>query len=175
MWVHPDLVEGQQWIIVTNMKSRGKAKALPSNVVGASSREAKTDVASVIDSEEETIVLTAEPNAPLVAKTHSGQSYLKKYDEMVANSLKPTSEPTKQFMKQPVEKQKELWYAKALSKDKAEGSSRPYHFDVLAQLANIPARITLYELLRLPKSTREALRETLADAEVFMAQILAEL
>jgi len=43
----------------------------------------------------------------------------------------------------------------------------------LAQLANIPARITLYELLRLSKSTREAVREALADAEVFMTQILA--
>ena len=55
-----------------------------------------------------------------------------------------------------------------------EGSSAPYRFDVLAQLANIPARITLYELLRLSKSTREALREALADAEVFMVWILAE-
>ena len=71
-------------------------------------------------------------------------------------------------MKQSVEKQKELRYPKALPKDKAEGTSVPYRFDVLAQLANIPARITLYELLRLSKSTREALREALADAEVFM-------
>jgi len=53
----------------------------------------------------------------------------------------------------------ELRYSKALPKDKAEGSSTPYRFDVLAQLANIPARITFYELLRLSKSTREALRE----------------
>jgi len=55
-----------------------------------------------------------------------------------------------------------------------EGSSAPYRFHVLAQLANIPARITLYELLRLSKSTREALREALADVEAFMAQILAK-
>ena len=53
----------------------------------------------MIDSEEETIVLTVEPNAPLVAGTHSGQSSLKKYDEMVTNPLKPTPEPTKQSMK----------------------------------------------------------------------------
>jgi len=46
-----------------------------------------------------------------------------------------------------VKKQKELWYAKTLPKDKTEGSSAPYRFDILAQLANIPARITLYELL----------------------------
>ena len=64
-------------------------------MVGASSRESKTDVASVTDSEKETIVLAVEPNAPLVAETRSGQSYLKKYDEMVANPFKRTPEPTK--------------------------------------------------------------------------------
>jgi len=67
-----------------------------------------------------------------------------------------------------MEKQKEIRYAKALSKDKVGGSSRPYHFNVLAQLTNILARITLYELLRLSKSTREALGEALADAEAFL-------
>ena len=68
-WVHPDLMEGQQWTTVTIRKSRGKAKASPYNVVCASSRKAETDVASLIESEEETIVLTAEPNALLVAGT----------------------------------------------------------------------------------------------------------
>ena len=37
-----------------------------------------------------------------------------------------------------------------------------------------PAQDHPYELLRLSKSTREALREALADAEVFMARIPAE-
>jgi len=41
-------------------------------------------------------------------------------------------------------------------------------------LANIPVRITLYELLILTKSTRKALREALADAEAFMARISAK-
>jgi len=72
-----------------------------------------------------------------------------------------------------VEKQKELRFSKALPKNNTEGSPTPYRFDVLAQLANIPARITLYELLRLSKSTRKALREALAAAEVFKAQIPA--
>ena len=76
MWVHPDLMEGHQWTTVTSRESRGKAKALPCNVVCASSREAETDVPSLTNFEE-TIVLAAEPNAPLVAGTHSGQSYLK--------------------------------------------------------------------------------------------------
>ena len=147
-----------------NRKSKNKTKASLCNVVCASSREAETDVPSLTDSEKESIVLVAELNAPLVAKTRSGQSYLKKYDEMVANPPKATPEPTKQSMKQPAEKQKEIPYAKALLKDKAEGISAPYRFDILAQLANIPSRITLYELLRLSKSTKEALREVLANA-----------
>jgi len=86
-----------------------------------------------------------------------------------ASPSKPTQELTKQSTKQLLENQKELWFTKTLPKDKTEGSSTPYRFDVLAQLANIPARITLYELLRLSKSIREALREALADAEAFMA------
>jgi len=92
----------------------------------------------------------------------------------VANPPGPTTEPTKLFAKQPVEKRKELQYSKTLPKDKAEGTSAPYRFDVLAQLANIPARITLYVLLRLSKSIREALREALTDVEVFMTQISAK-
>ena len=102
------------WFILTSWKansglllptgSGGKANASPCNVVCASSREAKTDVPSLTDSEEETIVFVAELNAPLVAETRSGQSYLKKYDEMVANPPKATPEPTKQSTKQPVKK-----------------------------------------------------------------------
>jgi len=71
-----------------------------------------------------------------------------------------------------VEKQKELRYAKAFLKNGA-GPLTSFCFDVLNQLANIPARITLYELLRLSTSTRDTLREELADAEVFITQILA--
>ena len=63
------------------------------------------------------------------------------------NPPKPTQDPSMQFTKQLVEKRKELLYDKTLPKDKAEGSSAFYRFDILAQLANIPARITLYELL----------------------------
>jgi len=81
MWVHPDLVDGQQWTTVTNRKSKGKAKASSCNVVSASSQEAETNVSLLTDSEEETIVLATNLNKSLVTKTHSGQSYLKKYDE----------------------------------------------------------------------------------------------
>jgi len=110
MWVHPDLVDGQQWTTVTNRKSKGKAKALSCNVVCASSREAETDVPSLTDSEEETIFLAAEPGR-LVAETRSGQPYLKQYGEMAATPPQPTVEPTRPSTKQPVEKQKEIRFS----------------------------------------------------------------
>jgi len=166
-------VEGQQWTTVTNKKSKDKVKASFCNVVCASSWEAKTDDPSLTNLVEETIVLVAELNKSLVAEARSGQSYLKKYDEMVESPPKPIAKPTKPSTKQPMEKQKELQFSKNLLKNNTEGSPTLYRFDVLAQLANIPARITHYELLRLSKSTREALREALTDAEVFMAQIPA--
>ena len=95
MWVHPDLVDGQQWTTITSRRPKGKVKASSCNVVCFSSREAEIDVPSLTDSEEETIVLAAELNKPLVAETRSGQSYLKKYDEMVASPPKPTTESAK--------------------------------------------------------------------------------
>jgi len=52
-----------------------------------------------------------------------------KYDKMVANPPKPTQKLTKQSTKQPVEKQMELQYARALPKDKTKGSSAPYRFE----------------------------------------------
>ena len=34
IWVHPDIIESQQWTTVTHRKSNGKAKVSSSNVVG---------------------------------------------------------------------------------------------------------------------------------------------
>jgi len=108
MWVHPDLVEGQQWTTITNKKSRSKTKASLCYVVCVSSRKAETNIPSLTNSEEETSVLATKPNASLIEGNRSDQSYLKKYDETVANLSKSIPEPTKQSMKQPMEKQKEL-------------------------------------------------------------------
>ena len=44
---------------------------------------------------------------------------------------------------------------------------------MLAQLTYTPARITLHELLRLSKETREALRDALAASESFLSQVPA--
>ena len=95
------------------------------------------DIPSLTDSEEETIVLATEPSQ-LVAETRSGQPYLKKYGETAVTPPRLAAEPAKPSTKQPGEKQKELQFSRVLSKDIAEGSTAPYRFDVLAQLANIP-------------------------------------
>ena len=55
-------------------------------------------------------------------------------------------------------------------KDPSQGLNTPFRFDILVQLANILARITLHELL-LSKETREALRDALADLEYFLMQV----
>jgi len=63
------------------------------------------------------------------------------------------------------EKPKEVRFDYVLKKPSGPGLDTPFRFDILVQLANIPARITIHELLRLSKETREALRDALADSE----------
>jgi len=92
----------------------------------------------------------------------------------VGSSSKPAEETIEQHTKQLVEKLKESRHAKVLQKDKVEGLPTPFCFYDFAMLANIPARITLYGLLKLSKSTRKALREVLAYSEAFIAHILTE-
>src|SRR4051812_29522747 len=74
-----------------------------------------------------------------------------------------------------LKKPRELWYNRPLNKGKVVEVSQPFGFDIINQLANILGRITLYELLRLSKSIREALREALADVEVFVTQLPTDL
>jgi len=90
----------------------------------------------------------------------------------MVNSSQLAEETIEQSMRPFMKIQKELRYVKALQKYSV-GPSTPFRFDVMAQLANIPSRITLYELLRFSKSTRDALREVLAVVEIFMTQIPA--
>ena len=70
------------------------------------------------------------------------------------------------------EKQKEIRFDESLKKNPFRELNTPFRFDILAQLANIPARITLHELLHLSKETREALRDALADSKLFLTQVL---
>jgi len=66
------------------------------------------------------------------------------------------------------EKQKEIFFNESLKKNPSRGLNAPFCFDILAQLANIPTRITMHELLHLSKKMREALRDVLPNSESFL-------
>jgi len=71
------------------------------------------------------------------------------------------------------EKQKEIQFDEFLKKNPSRELNTPFRFDILAQLANILSRITLYELLRLSKNMRAVLRAALVDSESFLTQVLS--
>jgi len=78
----------------------------------ASSREAETDLASLTDSEEDCSRYRAE--CPAHSRNSVWPTVLEKYNGEATSSSQSAKEPVKQSTKQPVEKQKELWYARAL-------------------------------------------------------------
>ena len=77
MWVHPDLIENQQWMTVTNRKSKGKARAFSSNVVSAFAREIEEGIALLTSSGEEESPFTVNTGAPFTSKIRSGKQCLK--------------------------------------------------------------------------------------------------
>jgi len=58
-----------------------------------------------------------------------------------------------------------------LKKTSGSGLDAPFRFDILAQLANILPQITIHELFCLSKETREALRDALANSELFLTHM----
>jgi hypothetical protein len=91
MWVHPDIVQDQQWTTANRKKPRGRGKA-PCNMVGFSSKESEENVTALTDSEEEKTIFLAGPEIHPVSTTRSGKSYLKKYDEAELSAPKPIQE-----------------------------------------------------------------------------------
>jgi len=89
MWVHPDIVQDQQWTTVDRKKPRGRGKA-PCNAVGVSSKESEENITALTDSEEEKTVFIAGPEIPPVSTTRPGMQYLKNYDEAELSTPKPT-------------------------------------------------------------------------------------
>jgi len=74
-----------------------------------------------------------------------------------------TAAPVQATVPKDTEKQKEICFDESLKKNPSGGLNAPFCFDILAQLANILAHITLHEILCLSKKMREALRDVLAD------------
>jgi len=69
------------------------------------------------------------------------------------------------------EKQKKVRFDHVLKRPLGLRLDVPFCFDILAQLANIPACITIHELLCLSKETREALRDALTNLESFVTHM----
>ena len=102
MWVHPDIVQSQQWTTVTNRKSKGMAKASSSNVVSISTRETEKDVSSLTSSGDEKSAFAADSGTLLTSKTQFGKQYLKQY-----TSRRET--PHSQLRKQTSSPRNHLW------------------------------------------------------------------
>ena len=110
-----------------------------------------------------------------MAETRSGHQYLKKYDEAVASSSKrPKNQPSNP-RSNPWRSRKSFGMPRLFQKIRQKDHQ---HLTSLISWLNwptSPTKITLYELLRLSKSTKEALKEALAYSEAFIALIPAGL
>ena len=161
MWVHPDLVNDEQWSLKP-IKGKGKS----CNVISLSSEGKTVLAASLTDSEKEASPTTQQ------ASTRSRKQYLKQHQQISEDTQQASTSgnpaPTPPVSK---EKQKEVRFDKALKRNSFPGLNTPFNYDIMTQLANIPARITLHELLRLSKDVREALRKALAEADSFLIQL----
>jgi len=131
--------------------------------------------ASLSDSEGEKHACTTHADAPQPTGTRSEKSYLKQYEQITDETQQQTTSvqvpipaPAPTTGK---EKQKEVRFDHILKKPSGPGLNIPFRFDILAQLANIPARITIHELFRLSKETIEALRDALANSESFLTHM----
>jgi len=51
------------------------------------------------------------------------------------------------------------------------GLDEPFDYDLLAQLANVPARITMYDLLRLSPDIRQAVVKALSEADKYAPHV----
>jgi len=71
MWVHPNIVKDEQW-----ESNKLKLKDKSCNVISLAADDDAVTAASLSDSEEEKLVLTAQPTAPQPVSTRSEKQYL---------------------------------------------------------------------------------------------------
>jgi len=109
--------------------------------------------ASLSDSEGERHACITQADVPQPTGIRSGKSYLKQCEKITdetqqqATSVQvPIPAPVLTLGK---EKQKEVQFDLVLKKPSGLGLNVPFRFDILAHLENIPARITIHELLYL--------------------------
>jgi len=165
MWVHTDIVKDEQW-----ESNKFKLKGKSCNTVSLTKDDDAMTIASLSDSEEEKFALAAQPAATQPLGTRSGRPYSRQYDQTVDETQRPmtsgTIAPVQVSVLSPALDKKEAkggLIDKLLKKNPSKGLNAPFRFDILSQLANISAQITLHELLHLSKEIREALKDALAN------------
>src|SRR3954469_17278860 len=126
---------------------------------------------------------TASAVSPMVAATRSGRNFGYQYLEEAAapppvqpveGPVESKAAPAQEPMESTAKKQKHLRFSSPLLPSEAGQPTTVFRFDILKQLAQIPTRITLLELLKLSRATQEALREALADADTFATHIFTK-
>ena len=82
MWVHQDVINDKQW-----ESNRPKCKGKSCNMISFALNEDDSIITnSLTDSEEEQIVLVAQPTETQPKGTRSGKTYLRKYDQTVGET-----------------------------------------------------------------------------------------
>jgi len=167
IWIHPDLVQDEQW---DSKKSKSNGKSC--NVISILPDDDNLTSASLSDSEGEKHACTTQDDVPQPTSTRSGKSYLKQYEKATDRTQQQMTSvqvpASASVLTKGKEKPREVRFDHVLKKPSGPGLDTPFRFDILTQLANILARITIHELLRLSKETREALRDALANSESFL-------
>src|SRR4051812_16127071 len=193
-WVHPDLIEDDQpWAptvgrktkvpkaTASDGKSGNKRATRTSNALSALVMEKDEDCDAMLTDSEEGA--TAPSVSPMVAATRSGRNFGYQYPEEAAapplvqpveGPVESNAAPAQEPMETTSKKQKHLRFSSPLLLSEAGQPVTAFRFDILKQLAQIPARITLLELLKLSRAMREALREALADADTFVTHVFTK-
>src|SRR5436189_2344759 len=193
-WVHPDLIEDDQpWAPVvgrkakvqkataSDSKSGNKGAARTSNALSALVMEKDEDCDAMLTDSDEGA--TAPSGSLMVAATRSGRNFGYQYPEEAAapppvqpveGPVESNAAPAQEPMETTSKKQKHLRFSSPLLPSEAGQPATVFRFDILKQLAQILARITLLELLKLSRATREALREALADADTFVTHVFTK-
>src|SRR5436190_440213 len=133
MWIHPDFLDDVHPSTTFSRKnSRGKSKQ--TNVIIAFTIEPDSDANSLTDSEKEEEVLAADITRPLAAATHSGQPYLRSYNDSPVQQLELSQEQIKESaeqLKATPEKSREIRYNRPFDKGKAVEVFQPFRFDII--------------------------------------------
>lgn len=144
-------------------------------------KESNSEANKLIDSEDEAWVLAVDP---MIIVTRYGRVSAKHYNQVVTDPSEAVPTPAKVVagtsghvgphappplppkQDKAIDRRPKPCFSRSIDKE-----TNPIRFDIVKQLDQIWARVSLPELLRLSPTTREALREALADAEVFMTQL----